>query len=208
MSDKGELIAAVVKAEWDMFQQVSNAGGRASCQDDPETFTIMRRSQFVAWSSACLESYRSDLAEAGRAGRNLLSEKYARMMQQTAPLDYQRIEHLLPTLDPAAPDLVGRIVPIALRWEEDVARRFPYVVSRGRPLHSSEDTPFATSLETYLRGELQTYSKRTLELYLGNLLDQEAANVNGAELVMENMAREYGYESLADADRRIRARAA
>ena len=88
---KEDLIAKIVAMEWDMFQHVVNIGGRAACQDDPETFRIMRSSQAMAWSEDSLASYLEDLAAAAQAGRNLLTEKYARMMEFTAPLEYARI---------------------------------------------------------------------------------------------------------------------
>ena len=37
-------IEEIIKIEWQMLQTVDNIGGRASCQDDDETFYIMRRS--------------------------------------------------------------------------------------------------------------------------------------------------------------------
>lgn len=41
-----EKIQKIIDIEWEMFQQVDNIGGRADCQDDKETFYIMRRSQY------------------------------------------------------------------------------------------------------------------------------------------------------------------
>ena len=43
MTKKERFIDAVVDIEWIQFQQVHNEGGRASCQDDRETFEIMRK---------------------------------------------------------------------------------------------------------------------------------------------------------------------
>lgn len=78
------------------FQNVPNVGGKALCQEDFNTFQIMRASQAASWSEATLESYLDDLKVAEGANRNLLTEKYARMMQSKWPSEYARIEHLLP----------------------------------------------------------------------------------------------------------------
>jgi hypothetical protein len=206
MSSKEELIASIVQAEWEMFQAVPNTGGQASCQQDFKTFEIMRASQAVSWSEAVLESYRNDLVAARRNGRNLLTEKYARMMETTAPAEYLAIAHLLPALDAAALLLIDAIVEIVLAWESELSARFPHVLARGRPIHASEDRPGVTSAETYLRGELATYSPRTLELYLDHVRTQAEGGVNGCELTLSHTLRRYGFESLAAADRRFAAR--
>ena len=58
------LIEDIIKTEWAFFDKVQNEGGRAECQDDWKTFSIMRRSQYLAWSPALLESWMDDLREA------------------------------------------------------------------------------------------------------------------------------------------------
>ncbi len=45
------LVDAVVTAEWEMFSNVQNVGGKASCQMDPKTFRIMRSSQMDNWAA-------------------------------------------------------------------------------------------------------------------------------------------------------------
>ena len=44
---KRELVDAVVALEWKAFDKVKNLGGRADCQDDWNTFQIMRKSQYL-----------------------------------------------------------------------------------------------------------------------------------------------------------------
>ncbi|MCB6367326.1 DUF4125 family protein, partial [Intestinibacillus massiliensis] len=41
---KDDLINSIIEAEWKMFDQVQNQGGRAGCQDDEWTFYAMRYS--------------------------------------------------------------------------------------------------------------------------------------------------------------------
>ena len=114
MIKKQDLVAKVVKIEWEMFQQVANIGGPAGCQQDPETFEVMRSSQAMGWSEAVLESYLNDLREARKNDRNLMSEKYARMMASTSPSEYDRIAHLLPPLETHTLALIDEIADIAI----------------------------------------------------------------------------------------------
>ena len=107
-----ELIDRIVDKEWKMFDLVRNEGGRASCQNDPATFRIMRSSQFMTWPQDLLQSYLADLEAAERAGRNLLTEKYAFMMESTAPLEFRRIRHMLPAHDKEVLEFIKEIVNI------------------------------------------------------------------------------------------------
>ena len=201
---KEDLIASIVALEWEMFQNVNNVGGRAACQDNFETFSVMRSSQATAWSEAALASYLEDLTDAQENGRNLLTEKYARMMEFTAPLEYARIQHQLPPVEQETMLLIEKIAEINLAWEEEISAKFPYIRRRGIPASSSDDAPYITSIETYLRGELATYSPRTLALYYQNVLEQKAANINGAQLVLAATMQRYGFNSLAAANESMR----
>ncbi|MBI2857018.1 MAG: DUF4125 family protein [Chloroflexi bacterium] len=203
MAKKEDLVGRIVVLEWKMFQDVENVGGRASCQDDPATFEINRSAQVAGWSEAALESYLGDLLDAEKAGRNMLSEKYARMMESTSPSEYALIEHLLPALAPEVPSLVDGIVNIVLEWEDALAEKYPRILRRGRPVHSRDDGPFGPSLETYLRGELATYSPRTLRLLYENAAQQKTEGVNASELVLDATMQRYGFRSLAEANTKL-----
>jgi hypothetical protein len=206
MDTKKNLIEKVVDWEWYMFQNVENIDGKASCQEDPETFKIMRSSQFESWSKAALESYLDDLNEANKKEINLISEKYGRMMRSTSPSHYAKIEHLLQPLDSDQQELIEKVVRIVLAWEEELMKKYPYILRKGRPLYSSMDSPFVTSVETYSRGELSTYSKKTLELHYEHLLNEKSRNMNASEITLESMVRKYGYKSLEEANEAMKNR--
>jgi len=201
---KEALIAQIIDLEWNMFHNVSSIGGKASCQDNPGTFKIMRHSQAVSWSEDTLESYLNDLSKAQENKRNLLTEKYARMMQYTSPLEYAEIEHRLPSLDPEIYLLIDKIVNIVMEWEEELSVKFPNILKRGRPIYSTNDSIYVTSVETYLRGELMTYSQRTLELYYKNVLKQQSEHINGSEITLLYMVKQYGFNSLAEANENLK----
>lgn len=206
MEEREALIDEVIEREWEQFQYVQNEGGRANCQDDHETFVIMRKSQFMNWTQELLESYRQDLIEAEAAHWNLLTEKYARMMESTAPERYAELADILPKRSKERIQMQEEMIAQQIRWEEDFAAKFPGVASTGRVIHTSEDTPWDTSIETYARGEISTYSDRTVGL-LKKLYDQMAADhENLSEKTLRNMTALYGYESLEEAEKQQRAR--
>lgn len=202
--EKESLISRVVDLEWDMFHNTPNAGGKALCQEDRRTFESNRYAQAMSWSEATLESYLKDLSEAKAGNRNLVTEKYARMMASTWHEEYAKIEHLLPSLDPGILELVDKIMIILLQWEATLRDLYPNIAVRSRPLCSNEDSNYVTSFETYYRGELATYSKNTLDLYYNDIVKQQSEKINGLEIALEHLMREYGFESLEEADNKLR----
>lgn len=206
-SKKAARIAAIVDEEWRQFQQVQNEGGRASCQDDRDTFVLMRTSQFTPWAEEVLASYQQDLKRAGEEGWNLLTEKYARMMEHTAPQQYARLADRLPERSAERLQLQELLISIMMRWTREVERRCPHLMGRGRNLSSEQDGPWNVSSETYLRGELGTYSDETLRLYAQMVLELLSQGKNLVEQNMTCMARGYGYRGLEDAENACAAQA-
>ena len=198
--DRDAVIAALVESEWEMFSRVRNVGGPASCQMDHNTFSIMRSSQFATWDAEMLESYADDLKAAREQGRNLMTEKYARMMERTFPGEYANLAGQLPPVDTAARECVERIVAANVRWKEAVGEQYPHLNDRGRPLCSIDDRPGLPSLETYMRAELQTYSPRTLALYAAQVKRRLAGGTSEAVENLLHQVRHYGFDSLEAAE--------
>ena len=197
------LIDKIVELEWKQFDRVENEGGRASCQNDFETFSIMRKSQYLAWSKELLSSYYNDLSLAEQRGWNLIAEKYARMMKSTVPEKYVELEKELPIRSEDREIITEEIVKIQVAWMEDFSNKFPKMAKNARSIHTYEDNEWSTSYETYLRGEIGTYGEETFILYgrfITKLL-QEGKNL--AYEIMNNTAQLYGYESVEDAEKRI-----
>ena len=85
---RDDLVETIVRMEWDAFQRTTNMGGRVACQGNWPVFHQMRASQFLTWPENLLASYRDDLKDAEYVSRNLVTEKYARMMRSTHPEEY------------------------------------------------------------------------------------------------------------------------
>ena len=198
-----EKIEQLIKMEWEDFQNVQNEGGRAACQDDPKTFFIMRRSQFLPWTEEVIDSYIADLQAAREEGRNLLAEKYGWMMEHTAPEQFRAIRHLLKGPSLGGEQLIDEIADIQLTWMREYRNAYPALASGNRALYAEEDTPYDTSFETYLRGELHTYSDLTLRRYLNFLKDLKKAGKNLTLMIMEEEVKAYGYRDLDDAEKRM-----
>ncbi len=197
--EREALISGIVALEWAMFQKTQNAGGRADCQDDWNTFEIMRVSQAQIWADDTLESYLRDLEQAAERGENLIAYKYAYMMERTYPEEYERIKSMLPEPSALKLSLVEEICAIHGGWTIEARLRYPRLAARGRPVsREAEKGSGWASIDSYLRGELLTYSERTLELCLR---DTKKANERGENLtlaILKNTAAAYGYRSLED----------
>lgn len=194
------LVQQIVKLEFSEFDKVKNEGVRAGCQDDWETFSIMRKSQYLTWPLAMLQQYWSELQAASQRGWNLLTEKYARMMESTAPEEYATLQKELPAISEQKKALCEAIVSIQVSWMEDFAKQYPKLASQARHIHTSEDTAWNTSYETYLRGELLTYSETLLQQYGAWIVQLHRSGKNLAEMTMLNTAAFYHYSSLAEAE--------
>lgn len=196
-----DLVEEVIRREWDQFQRTENEGGRASCQGNWPMFHQMRASQFMTWPEDLLRSYLDDLDEANRVGRNLVTEKYARMMVSTAPDEYrERIEPFIPRLSDERVARQERVIAVQVAWARDFRGRYPKLGAAMRVLTTAEDTPEDTSFETYLRGELGTYSDRTMALYEAMVEDLQAAGRNLTEQTVANTVRLGGFADLTEAE--------
>ena len=198
--EKRDVIKSIVELEWKQFDKVKNEGGRADCQNDWNTFSIMRKSQYMAWTEELLRSYYEDLQAAERKGWNLITEKYARMMKTTAPEKYVELEKELPTLSEERIAIQEEIIKIQVGWMEVFAGKYPKMAGNARVIHTYEDTAFQTSYETYLRGELGTYSEITFLLYGRFITDLLREEKNLAYEIMNHTAKLYGYLSVEDAE--------
>ena len=204
--DRVGVIADIVDLEWEMFSSVENVGGRADCQNDPETFRIMRSSQCQTWADELLASYLEDLQAAKECGRNLMTEKYARMMEDTYPEEYARLAPSLPEISAKALEMIAEILKIHRGWQEELKTSYPKIISHMRPASLASQANGMTPLETYLRGELQTYSEKTLAIYLQKTLEKVAHGQNEAQENLLNQVKQYGFVSLEECEAKLSTR--
>lgn len=199
--DNEALVAKIAELEFEAFDKVKNEGGRADCQNDWATFSIMRKSQYLTWNRPMLLQYLYDFDREYHRGHNLIEEKYGRMMESTAPEEYAAIRQYFPELSPEKKAVIEQIVEIQVAWMEEFAAKYPCLADNARSVRSAEDNRFNTSYETYLRGEISTYSDKMLELYGRYVVEHAAGNRNLAFEIMGNSVRLYGYQNLDEAEK-------
>mgnify|MGYP002715324006 CR=1 FL=1 len=198
-----DLVGEIAEMEFDAFDKVRNVDGRAVCQNDWPTFSIMRRSQYLTWSRPMLLQYLYDFKREYARGHNLIEEKYGRMMASTAPMEYEKIAAHFPVIDEQKKAIIEAIVQMQVAWMEEFEQQYPALAGNARSVHTAEDSLDNTSYETYLRGEISTYSDRMLELYGRYVVAYAGENRNLTEAIMMNTAKLYGYKSLAEAEEKI-----
>ena len=188
------LLNDIINREWAMFQKVENIGGRAFCQDQYDTFYMNRYSQHSALNEDTLRSYQQDLVDAEAAGRNLIMEKYAYMMEFTEPQYYEaNLKAHLPVLSREKGEIIAQIVSLQLVGYREYAAKYPSLARAGRP---ADDIAGETSIRQYSIGEYRTYSDGTLAL----LLRDVKAMDNPVIRIQQTLVGFYGYPSLDAAE--------
>ena len=186
-----KLIDEILDLELAMFMTVPSRGP-APCREHPDSFRLMRRAQFESWSENTLKHYLNDVKAATQRSENLMTLKYARM------------EGLVPQANDSP--LIERIVEIQADWHREVARKFPFFSRTSRPVDDSPDRPGSVSFTTYLRGELETYSNRTLAALYDDMQTVKDQGGNMAEDIFNRIVQAMGFESLDEAEKRLRAK--
>jgi hypothetical protein len=153
---RAALLNRIIDAEWEMFRSVK-ASEPAACQEEEGTFRTMRWMSHAVLPNELLEALRFHLLEAAQAGRNLMTEKYARM------------EGLIPSLNESP--LIPEIVALECTWMQALNRRYPLTFPG-----------MGNRFQSYLACELETLSTQVLEGYHALLL---AAEAEGRNLVEE-----------------------
>ncbi len=195
-SSKEELVNKIARLEFKAFDEVKNEGGRASCQDDWPTFSVMRKSQYLTWNKDMLVQYYYDFTREYEKGHNLITEKYGRMMENTAPDRYEAIKDYFPILSEQKKAIIEQVVALQMSMTDEFGKEYPGLSGNARSFYSVDDNLYNTSYETYLRGEISTYSDKMLQLYAGYVVDCVKNGINIAKETISNTAILYGFKDL------------
>ena len=174
--DREQLLKEITDLELRMFLSVLTASPSA-CQEQPDTFKLMRKGSFYVLSNETLESYLNDLQEALEEGRNLVELKYA------------RIDNLIPCLN--SNPLIEKIVDVEGTWMKELAEKYP-LSFKGRSEYSAD---------VYLRSELETFSDKTLELYFKDISRAVEGGRNLTEERYTFIFQQIGYDSIDEMER-------
>ena len=195
-----ELIKEIIDREWEMFSVLKNTGGIAECQNNKPEFIIMRSGQWDNLPDKILESYKQDLIDAKEIGRNLLEEKYIRMMEYSAPSEFEGVKHLLPDISNGSLTLIRQIEKIYLNWGDEFESKFPKFSKLCRPLRSSGDIPERASVQTYLIGELSSYSTRTVLFYYDYVKHCVEKGINLIYVTHTDVVKKKGFNSIEEVE--------
>lgn len=201
--NRDKVIDEIIKLEFEAFDKVQNVGGRAECQNDWPFFYVMRKSQYMTWTDEMLVCIRNLWLENKAKGWNMITEKYGRMMEHTAPEEYEQIKDNFPIKSQQTIAIVNQIAEIQVNWMQEFAEKYPKLASNARDITSDADEIYNTSYETYLKGELLTYSEELLKLYAQFIVDLSREGKNLAYMTIENTAHLQGYKTLEEAEQHI-----
>ena len=200
---RDEIINEIIRLEFEAFDKVENEGGRAECQNNWPFFYVMRKSQYLTWTDDMLLCIRDLWRKNKEKGWNMMTEKYGRMMESTAPEEYELLKNYFPQKSEQTKEIINQVVQIQVEWMKDFSERYPKLAMQARDITSDADGLDNASYETYLRGELFTYSEQLLKMYAQFVIDLYRAGKNLAQMTIENTAKLQGYHSLEEAENRI-----
>jgi len=179
MEPKEILIQEILQKEEAMFLAV-RASEPSACQDRVKTFRMMRKMSHWVLPETVLESLLQDLVRAEYAGRNLMTEKYARMENK---------------ISRARPHpLIVDIVNIEAQWQEGLKKRYP-LTFKGQ----------GAGGDIYFACELETYSHETVELYYGALILALSETRNLVEERYTYLFSQLGYDSIDEMEKKQQA---
>jgi hypothetical protein len=172
------VIKRIIDQEWDMFHSVK-ASEPAACQEEEGTFRLMRWMSHSVLPGALLEALEDQLEQAAAQGRNLMTEKYARMGNQIPPLkDNPRI---------------GAIVAAERDWMVALHQRWPLTFPGT-----------GERFEAYLAADLETWSDRSLELCSAFVQAALAEGRNPVQDRYANLFQRMGYASIEEREQKTR----
>ena len=178
---RGDLLEGlerVVALEWEQFDAVLGLNGRAGCQDDLRRFSAYRCAQYLAFPHGLIPRVLAELEQAELSGRNLVEEKYARMMAATDPAEFNRTwANALPLTSAVKRGTLGQLRELLEPALAQAARALPQTHRHARPDVSSAG---AVSALDYFLAELEGYSLSTI-FYLRDTLARRGAEANPIE---------------------------
>ncbi len=183
MTAHQEFVKQILALEWVMFIRVKS-DRPAPCQSAPGNFKTIRGSIFDTWTDEMLASYMNDLVDARDHGRNLLTEKYARM------------DNLLDLL--SANPVIEKIVAIECKWQKEIQNNYPALYAQC--CRRTDQTGDGSDFSVYLQSELETYSDHTLGLYYDNIKNADDSQKNLALDALQRLVKKSGYKDLAHAE--------
>lgn len=165
----------LVGLEWEHFDAVLGMNGRAGCQDDLRSFFSYRCAQYLAFPHRLIPLVLGEYEDAERMGRNLVEEKYARMMAVTDPDGYRRgWAQRLAAPSPVRAAALRQIRALLSPALEEAARELPQSHRHARP---DESAPGRVSALDYFEAEVAGYSLGTL-FALRDALGEQLAHAN------------------------------
>lgn len=182
--NKEDMIQEIVSKELNDFLTTVDLDGKARCQEFPENFIVSRFCQWFTFEEGILQSYLDDLNLYQDKGRNIVTDKYAYMMEYQGLTEESDIINQLPTISDQKKILTHQLVTRMLEWttEADAVIEIGEYLPK-RPLRKSDESGKITSTETYLTGEYYTYSEETLIRMLNYFI---ACDQKGINIVLKN----------------------